>query len=105
MNSFALALDSNGTRPAAEQPGFFSGFQYGDHGEDQADIREVTEDRIDLTIRNPTYFAKVSSRRYVFVRRFYDGVLKVVAGGRAGGLGTIVTVYYLNEQQIRKFGV
>jgi hypothetical protein len=106
MNSFAIAFDYSGTRPvAAEQPGFFSGFQYVEHGNYRADTREVTDERIDIAIRNPDRFARLKSRRYMFVKRFCDGVLKVIASGRQGHLAQIVTVYYLNPNQIRELGL
>lgn len=75
MNSSAIAFDYAGTRPATEQPGFFCGFQYVDHGNERADTRKVTDDRIDIAIRNPDRLARLKSRRYMFVKRFCDGVL------------------------------
>jgi hypothetical protein len=104
MNSLAIAFDSAGTRPASEQSGFFSGYQYIDHGVKLADLRQVTDERIDITIRNPDRFARLKSRRYMFVKRFYDGVLKVVAEGRPGHLGHVVTVYYSNPFQKQQLG-
>jgi hypothetical protein len=97
MNSLAIAFDANGT--TSDLTGFFSGFQYCDHGELRADQRKVIEERIDFTLRNPDRWERVKSRRYVFFKRFTDGILKVVASGRQGWLAQIVTVYYLNPTQ------